>query len=138
MGSQIAQRAGIRIILLVEDSPFYLSTILPVLYRELVIETQAVIEEAIADSGSKRIDDPIRMYLTQMGQIPLLTRKDEISLARKIEIARMAFRRKMLQSDYCARNAVDLFQQVCQPFEFPEGGRGKNILTGDDDTYDFA
>lgn len=37
-------------------------------------DAQAVIEEAIADSGSKRIDDPIRMYLTQMGTIPLLTR----------------------------------------------------------------
>jgi RNA polymerase primary sigma factor len=61
---------------------------------------------------SRRIDDPIRMYLTQMGQIPLLTRRDEIRLARKIEIARMAFRRKMLQNDYCARNAMDLLQQV--------------------------
>ena len=38
------RRAGIRIILYVEDSPFYLSTLLPVLYRELVIETQAVID----------------------------------------------------------------------------------------------
>lgn len=41
------QRAGIRIILLVEDSPFYLSTLLPVIYRELVIETQAVIDEGL-------------------------------------------------------------------------------------------
>jgi RNA polymerase primary sigma factor len=47
-----------------------------------------------------------------MGQIPLLTRKSEIALARKIEITRMAFRRKMLQCDYCARNSVDLLQQV--------------------------
>jgi len=47
-----------------------------------------------------------------MGQIPLLTRKSEIALARKIEIARMAFRRKMLQNDYCARNSLDLLQQV--------------------------
>ena len=71
------------------------------------------IEKELAEAEvSRRIDDPIRMYLTQMGQIPLLTRKDEIALARKIEIARMAFRRKMLQCDYCARNAVDLFQQV--------------------------
>ena len=42
-----AQRAGIRIILVVEDSPFYLSTLLPVLYRELVIETQAVIDDGL-------------------------------------------------------------------------------------------
>jgi len=71
------------------------------------------LEKDLAEAEvSRRIDDPIRMYLTQMGQIPLLARKDEIALARKIEIARMAFRRKMLQSDYCARNAVELFQQV--------------------------
>jgi len=47
-----------------------------------------------------------------MGEIPLLTRENEISLARKIELARMAFRRKMLESDYCARNAVDILEQV--------------------------
>ncbi|MHC4149421.1 MAG: RNA polymerase sigma factor RpoD [Planctomycetota bacterium] len=61
---------------------------------------------------ARRMDDPIRTYLTQMGQIDLLTREQEISLARKIELARMAFRRKMLESDYCARNAVEILQQV--------------------------
>ncbi len=76
-------------------------------------EAEGALEKGLVEGEvSRRIDDPIRMYLTQMGQIPLLTRKDEISLARKIEIARMAFRRKMLQCDYCARNAVDLLQQV--------------------------
>jgi len=76
-------------------------------------EASETVEKELAEAeASRRIDDPIRMYLTQMGQIPLLVRKDEIALARKIEIARMAFRRKMLQSDYCARNAVELFQQV--------------------------
>ena len=60
----------------------------------------------------RRIDDPIRTYLTQMGEIPLLTRENEISLARKIELTRMGFRRKMLECDYCARNAVDILQQV--------------------------
>ena len=61
---------------------------------------------------TKRIDDPVRMYLTQMGEIPLLKREEEISLARKIELTRLAFRRKMLENDYCARNAVDILQQV--------------------------
>jgi RNA polymerase primary sigma factor len=68
--------------------------------------------ELVEAEAPRRIDDPIRMYLTQMGQIPLLTRKSEIALARKIEITRMGFRRKMLQCDYCARNSVELLQQV--------------------------
>ena len=85
----------------------------PVVEEEEAHEEDEILEkELVQGEFSRRIDDPIRMYLTQMGQIPLLTRKDEISLARKIEIARMVFRRKMLQCDYCARNAVDLLQQV--------------------------
>jgi len=85
--------------------------------EEAVIEEEAEEDETlerefVEGEVSHRIDDPIRMYLTQMGQIPLLTRKDEIALARRIEIARMVFRRKMLQSDYCARNAMELIQQV--------------------------
>ncbi len=41
------QSAGIRIILLVEDSPIYLSSFLPVLYKEVVSQTQALIGEGI-------------------------------------------------------------------------------------------
>ncbi len=75
-------------------------------------EDELLEKQLVGEEVARRIDDPIRMYLTQMGRIPLLTRKSEIALARKIEIARMAFRRKMLQNDYCARNSLDLLQQV--------------------------
>src|SRR5262249_41739138 len=44
------------------------------------------------DDDSRRIDDPVRMYLTQMGNIPLLKRDQEISLAKKIEVTRKRFR----------------------------------------------
>ncbi|MBI9018817.1 MAG: RNA polymerase sigma factor RpoD [Phycisphaerae bacterium] len=68
----------------------------------------------------QRIDDPVRMYLTQMGEIPLLTREQEISLARKIELARMAFRRRVLENDYCMERAINILEQVSEgtlPFD---------------------
>ncbi len=41
------EAAGVRVILFVEDSPIYLSTLLPVLYREVMLQTQAVMEEGL-------------------------------------------------------------------------------------------
>ena len=64
------------------------------------------------DEISRRIDDPVRMYLTQMGAIPLLTRDQEIGLAKKIEITRKRFRRKVLECDYALRLVVDVLKKV--------------------------
>ena len=68
----------------------------------------------------RRTDDPVRMYLTQMGEIPLLKREDEIALAKKIELTRMAFRRKVLESDFAMTHVVSILEQVQQgalPFD---------------------
>jgi RNA polymerase primary sigma factor len=64
------------------------------------------------DEESRRIDDPVRMYLTQMGEIPLLKREEEIALAKKIEVTRKRFRRKVLECDYALRNVVDTLKRV--------------------------
>jgi len=61
---------------------------------------------------SKASDDPIRMYLSQMAEIPLLSREEEISLAKKIEITRRQFRRALLENDYAMRATVDTLHQV--------------------------
>jgi RNA polymerase primary sigma factor len=70
------------------------------------------LEAELVEASTKRIDDPVRMYLTQMGEIPLLTREQEIALAKKIEITRKIFRSKVLESDYCLQSAVEILQQV--------------------------
>ena len=72
-----------------------------------------VLERDLASSDNRRrIDDPVRMYLTQMGEIPLLTRPQEIALAKKIEMTRMAFRRKVLESDLSMSAAVSILERV--------------------------
>ncbi|XHC24845.1 RNA polymerase sigma factor RpoD [Phycisphaerales bacterium ac7] len=67
---------------------------------------------AQTDPSIKKIDDPVRMYLTQMGTIPLLTRDEEIRLAKKIETTRMIFRRRCLESDCAVAEAVKILEQV--------------------------
>src|SRR5262249_42279053 len=64
------------------------------------------------DEESRRIDDPVRMYLTQMGEIPLLRREEEIALAKKIEVTRKRFRRKVLECDYALTHVVDTLKRV--------------------------
>ncbi|MAG94159.1 MAG: RNA polymerase sigma factor RpoD, partial [Planctomycetaceae bacterium] len=59
-----------------------------------------------------RIDDPVRMYLTQMGEIPLLTRPEEIALAKKIEVTRKRYRRQFLECDFLLKTAFDILNKV--------------------------
>ena len=60
----------------------------------------------------EKIDDPVRMYLTQMGEIPLLTRDQEIYLAKTIEITRKRFRKKAMGSGLCMTSALKTLEEV--------------------------
>jgi RNA polymerase primary sigma factor len=64
------------------------------------------------EEEKKLNSDPIRLYLAQMSQIPLLTRAEEISLAKKIEVTRKRFRRALLTCDYAIRATVETLKQV--------------------------
>jgi len=63
-------------------------------------------------NGEDHIDDPVRIYLMQMGEIPLLSRKEEIGAARSIERSRTLFRYSMLATDYVLQGAFALLEKV--------------------------
>jgi RNA polymerase primary sigma factor len=60
----------------------------------------------------KLSDDPIRMYLAQMAHIPLLTREQEISLSKTIEVTRKRYRRAVLGCYFALLNTVDILEKV--------------------------
>ena len=64
------------------------------------------------DDSETWSDDPVRMYLTQMGEIPLLTRQEEIRLAKAIEVTRRRFRTKLLECDYVIQFAYKILKRV--------------------------
>ena len=58
--------------------------------------------------------DPIRLYLAQLADIPLLTREEEIAASRKIEKTRRRFRRVVLSSPAAVCEATRLVRDVCE------------------------
>ncbi len=70
-----------------------------------------IVEEEL-ESDADPTEDPVRMYLMQMGQIPLLTRDQEVSAAKQIERTRDRYRHCMLATDFMLQGALKLLQQV--------------------------
>lgn len=80
----------------------------------------SVLKPLIGPETTLSSRDPIRMYLSQMGNIPLLTRAREIFLAKTIEITRKRFRRTTMESDFALDIAIETLEKVAArelPFE---------------------
>jgi RNA polymerase primary sigma factor len=69
-------------------------------------------DEFFQSGSPDHTDDPVRMYLMQMGQIPLLNRKEEIKAARQIEGTRARYRHSMLATDFVLQAAVQQLEKV--------------------------
>ncbi|HPN89057.1 MAG TPA: RNA polymerase sigma factor RpoD [Candidatus Omnitrophota bacterium] len=58
------------------------------------------------------LDDPVKMYLKQMGSIPLLSRENEISLAKRIEEAEIKFAEALYKTAYARKEALAMINRV--------------------------
>jgi len=65
-------------------------------------------EEEKSDAKLDILDDPVRMYLKQMGQVPLLTREQEVEISKRIEEAELNVQRYVNRFGFIARAYLDL------------------------------
>src|SRR5215208_3433372 len=66
--------------------------------NELVEVTQKAVTEVKKSEPSDRTDDPVRMYLREMGSVELLSREGEIAIAKRIEAGREAMIQGLCES----------------------------------------
>jgi RNA polymerase primary sigma factor len=60
------------------------------------------------------LDDPVRMYLKQMGQVPLLTREQEVEISKRIEDAEAKVQRHLNRFGFIARAHLDLAHKLVE------------------------
>jgi len=73
---------------------------------------QAQAEEAEDDSRLEILDDPVRMYMNQMGKVPLLTREQEVEICKKIEDAEVEMKRIVYSLGFTAKEHIAIAEKI--------------------------
>src|SRR5580692_9552564 len=71
-------------------------------------------DQELAQDFSDKTNDPVRMYLREMGTVPLLTREGEIELAKRIERGQASVRKALSRSPLVIRDILALAEQIRQ------------------------
>ena len=69
-------------------------------------------EEVKADQKLDILDDPVRMYLKQMGQVPLLTREQEVEISKRIEDAEIEVSKNLHQFGFITDLYLELAEKL--------------------------
>ena len=69
-------------------------------------------EAADEDSRLEILDDPVRMYMNQMGKVPLLTREQEVEICKKIEEAEVAMKSIIYSLGFTAKEHIAIAEKL--------------------------
>ena len=75
-------------------------------------ESSEGIELDLTPSTIDKTNDPVRMYLREMGTVPLLTREGEVEIAKRIERGKLAVIRSISRTPTIARTIIRLGEQL--------------------------
>jgi len=67
-----------------------------------------------APSRVERADDPVRMYLREMGRVPLLTKDEEVKIAKNIERAENILRETIIRTPFALREIIPFLQKIAK------------------------
>jgi RNA polymerase primary sigma factor len=73
---------------------------------------QAAAEEADEDARLEILDDPVRMYMNQMGKVPLLTREQEVEICKKIEDAEVEMKAIVYSLGFTAKEHIAIAEKL--------------------------
>ena len=69
-------------------------------------------DETARSNQSDMLDDPVRMYLKQMGQVPLLSREEEVEISKRIEVAEVAALKRIYAVSLTAKFHLEISQKL--------------------------
>ncbi len=69
-------------------------------------------EEADEDARLEILDDPVRMYMNQMGKVPLLTREQEVEICKRIEDAEVEMKRIVYSLGFTAKEHIAIAEKL--------------------------
>src|SRR5580692_3123870 len=75
-------------------------------------ETEDIGDLELVQDFNEKTNDPVRMYLREMGTVPLLTREGEIELAKRIERGQRAARKALSRSPLVIREILQMADDI--------------------------
>ena len=69
-------------------------------------------EEADDEARLEILDDPVRMYMNQMGKVPLLTREQEVEICKKIEEAEISMKTIVYGLGFTAKEHIAIAEKL--------------------------
>ena len=73
---------------------------------------QAQADEVDEDARLEILDDPVRMYMNQMGKVPLLTREQEVEICKKIEDAEVEMKSIVYSLGFTAKEHIAIAEKL--------------------------